>query len=301
MRKSHGFTLVELLVVIGIIALLISILLPSLARARQSATNVSCQANLRSIGQALLFYANDHKGKLPYSGNARWGEIWTGQVTNYVGNQLRDTNDQWGNVNGNHTPILRCPDAPQEGIGQAWNGGFHYTANTRAMPWFGDDGDGLKRGPNNVPTLSQPYPLATRDSSSKMLLWDGPILPAFGWNAPTNNRPQMWWFFTWGYANPCSWTSWWADPDLGFTNRDAVVPPATDGNFNSTSTSSGQWIGLVNIDGGANDYPWGMDRVGFQRYRHMNNTSCNFLFFDGHVEARKIGEVRYRDLSIFPY
>ncbi len=67
-RGKRAFTLVELLVVIGIIALLLAILLPSLARARQSANSVACQSNLRQIALWAFMYAETWKGVLPHNG-----------------------------------------------------------------------------------------------------------------------------------------------------------------------------------------------------------------------------------------
>lgn len=64
-RSFRGFTLIELLVAVGIISVLISILLPSIGRARAAASRTQCLSNLRNVHQLLVFYAEDNRDQVP--------------------------------------------------------------------------------------------------------------------------------------------------------------------------------------------------------------------------------------------
>ena len=107
--KRKGFTLVELLVVIGIIALLISILLPALSKARANAMRVKCASQLRQVGIATVMYANENKGYLPTIRN-EWKAPRTydlGGTYNYIF------------TNGDTTPKgSNDPDNPGANIGR---------------------------------------------------------------------------------------------------------------------------------------------------------------------------------------
>ncbi len=77
--RRSGFTLVELLVVVAIIALLVSILLPTLGKAKEQARIVSCMSNLRSLGLSFAFYSNENNDWYPSGaamGGGYYGPTW---------------------------------------------------------------------------------------------------------------------------------------------------------------------------------------------------------------------------------
>jgi prepilin-type N-terminal cleavage/methylation domain-containing protein len=143
-RAVCAFTLVELLVVIGIIALLISILLPALSRAREASNLVACGSNVRQLMMAFRMFSNEHRGTMPggyswrlhpekpYLIDQDWKGDWLMGRQDFGGmfNEAKNA-PQAGTifpyVNENFK-VYRCPARPQMtmGSGRGSNGRFDY-------------------------------------------------------------------------------------------------------------------------------------------------------------------------------
>lgn len=148
-----AFTLVELLVVIGIIAILIAMLLPALNKAREAAKVTVCASNQHQIYVAMVMYANDNHGFLP--GTNIVNNVKGAEYSAWLGAYPWDTRgyyeDRWYGVGmlvgGKYLPpsrVVECPDF----ITQGWtnfsaNGGFTLPAKYAAsggLPSFGGQG-----------------------------------------------------------------------------------------------------------------------------------------------------------------
>ncbi len=132
--QRAGFTLVDVIVSIGVIALLISLLLPSLHKASESARKVVCQSNIRQIGIGVLSYADDSRGHIPISAFLRSGDVK--QPQQMITLRLGDEQRNWLNT-----------DATWDGLGMLYSNqyttmpGVFYCPSHRGENRFGSVAD----------------------------------------------------------------------------------------------------------------------------------------------------------------
>ena len=272
--KRAAFTLVELLVVIGIIGLLIGILLPVLSGIQARGREIKCQSNLRQIGQAIHNYAAENKGSMPFGfywdpgepvtwnpvGSGRRFVSWASQVGRYMVKRTSGDNDD-----ENFPPVLRCPEAEM-----VYPHTVSYVMNmiVGVSPW-----DELVVG--NPPTAQMKPPLITLMLKDTALVWDTAIQSDWennvGFLLGADIDVQRFWD---GARSPQM---------RYYTVRDPFgrIGPGLFGQNRPVQITGGGWA-WYNVDPGRPDthFPY----QGNLRFRHGNKaTACNVAFADGSV------------------
>lgn len=270
MGVRRGFTLVELLVVIGIIALLIAILLPALSRARKSAESVSCLSNLRQVGQALVMYALDNKGAImPGSGMEKADGTFTTPLAAGYDYPSWATN-QWPDYIhlGAYVDNGRRPNS------SARDGISGYTRFSRGTAWVcpSDHNPGFSDGNGRYVSYaihSDYYPTRNQYQAD--------------WQAKSQYRDR---FLKLARVNEPSKTVFAIDGHSAFWTHSP-----------QTHADGGTFAAWQGLEVSAGLYPQGTRLAN----RHPN-ASTNVVFFDGHAENRNDLQAAYKsyDININP-
>ena len=281
--RRFGFTLVELLVVIGIIALLISILLPSLAKARASAVSLDCAARMRTIGQAMNMYASQYKGMLPAASNyVPEGSGWNVKRAANMLSEVLGT-QEWAINPVFHDKDVIEPDAgaavgssPYNGSpGKLYDGVIcHYSPSARLFPVTAPPGGTSTAVPERHysggfdGSLQSAYRNLgdIRNSSECAAFWDACQV---AWGGSTGKRAYPAWYTSDGTSH-WGWHSW-GNRFVSIDNQAGSGYLGNDSIFvqNDDTGAVGSWSGQGGV-----------------RFRHMQNTVANILFADGHVDSR---------------
>jgi len=293
--QKRGFTLVELLVVIGIITLLIAMLLPALSRARAQALSVQCMSNLRSIGQMMGIYENTYKGSLPYgywngsapnstTANNNAAADWTTLLSNTMNpNYAIDYNDAVGytQATAGSRGIFLCPSAIESTAPGLLT---HYSAHPRLIPSLNQidwDPDNKPAAPSGTNYYLTPYKITQIPITSDIvLIFDGTQKIDSGgvagqWGANVTGTQLDQGRLQWSTYLTTDWsldTNWWMVPtfpiDLSPYSGTAYNQDVST--LGTTAQGIGNWSNI--------------------RYRHGNNNNqTNCLMCDGHVQTFKIG------------
>lgn len=266
----RGFTLVELLVVIGIIAVLIAILLPALQKARQAAQLTSCMSNLKQIGNASANFAVEHQGYYPLAGTLHLIPSWGPHYTSLTPAGLNDRSMRkhaWGPDSGNTMRPL-----PYQAAIAPYLGARIPTDPYDAMKASLDRPDGVRRFftcPAESGERQRGRMIAADNWLPQGVYTDYAFNEAF-LGFPMDVRPYLM-----GKASRARRTA-----------SMVVSGDATPG----ASLWFTYWHGPISLGDAFNTTHWqtdfGAQRGSFAVRRH--NRKMNVLFLDGHVEAIQI-------------